>query len=292
MTTPTDADIDDLPETELLALPGEAIPAGRLTAFFTRRAEVLRLHDLDVMMLERSGNSNRHFLTFADTDPRLRQRREEDDRRRAWLAEKELLECQRRSDRLLSQIEEQMRVVDKRRREIEDNAIRLRDGRRVYVDGDRYRDEEGRVLTGVDEAEAESEHRRHPSASTWDQKREVERQAEDLRRQKERILTDQSEGLSPEERTRRLEGYEKEFAQQVAARQSEIKSQAAPVDYGSADIAGLWGEDYQISTKPAFTAAVIVPSDETKRSTETETGSATAENRKTTPSGQGGPKLG
>jgi hypothetical protein len=44
MTTPTDDDIETFPETELLALPGQAIPPGLLTAFFTRRAELLRLH--------------------------------------------------------------------------------------------------------------------------------------------------------------------------------------------------------------------------------------------------------
>jgi hypothetical protein len=91
MTTPTDDDFDDVPEAELLALPGEAIPAGRLTAFFTRRAEVLRQHELDELAFERSGNSARHFLIFPDTDPKQRQLREEEARRRAWLAELEML---------------------------------------------------------------------------------------------------------------------------------------------------------------------------------------------------------
>jgi len=37
MSAPTEDDLDNLPEAELLALPGEAIPPGRLTAFFVRR---------------------------------------------------------------------------------------------------------------------------------------------------------------------------------------------------------------------------------------------------------------
>lgn len=50
-----------------------------------------------------------------------------------------------RQDRLLLQIEEREIEIGKRRKQIEDNALRLRDGRSVYVDGDRYRDEQGRV---------------------------------------------------------------------------------------------------------------------------------------------------
>ena len=52
-----------------------------------------------------------------------------------------------RQDRLLLRIEEEQREIDKPRKQIEDNALRLCDGRRAYVDGDRYRDGEGRALT-------------------------------------------------------------------------------------------------------------------------------------------------
>lgn len=260
MATPTDDDIEALPETELLALPGQAIPAGRLTAFFTRRAELLRLHELDVMMLERSGNSVRHFLTFADTDPRLRQRREEYERRRAWLTEQEILQHRQRTDRLLAQIEDQQRAVENRRKEIDDNAIRLRDGRRAYVDGDQYRDEQGRLLQGSDRDEAAAEHRLHPEASTWEQKQEIERRAEELRRLHDNVLKNRESGEgTPEEKRQLLSGYEKEFADKVAVRQAEMGTSAASPgavpDYGSADYMAELGGEYQVSTVPAFTSA-------------------------------------
>ena len=263
MTTPTEDDLDNLPETELLALPGQAIPSGRLTAFFTRRAEILREHDLDVMMIERSGNSARHFLTFADTDPRLRQRREEHERRRAWLAEHELLEYRQRTDRLLAQIELQQRAIEKRRKEIDDNAIHLRDGRRVYVDGDQYRDEQGRILAGSDRHEAAAQHRLHPEASTWEQKQEIERRAEELRRLHEKVLKDREGGEgTPEEKQQRLSGYEKEFAEKVTARQAEMGAVAAGgrdavPDYGSADYMAELGDEYKVSSVPAFTTAAV-----------------------------------
>ena len=57
MSTPTEDDLDIVPEAELLALPGEAIPPGRLTAFFTRRAEVLYQQELDELasLVAKSG---------------------------------------------------------------------------------------------------------------------------------------------------------------------------------------------------------------------------------------------
>src|SRR5689334_699080 len=125
MSAPTEDDLDTVPEAELLAMPGEAIPPGRLTAFFTRRAEVAHQHDIDELILELSENSARHFMIFPDMDPKEKRRREEDERRRAWLAEQEMLEYAQRTDRLLAQIDDQQRAVEKRRKEIEDNAIRL-----------------------------------------------------------------------------------------------------------------------------------------------------------------------
>ena len=89
-----------------------------------------------------------------------------------------------RCDRLLVQIEISQREIEKRRKEIEDNALELRDGRHVFVDGDHYRDEQGRVLEGerrgrglrtsprktgrfdvAGAAEGQGERRRHGTAS-------------------------------------------------------------------------------------------------------------------------------
>jgi hypothetical protein len=242
MSTPTDDDLDDVPEDELLAIPGEAIPAGWLTAFFTRRAEVLHQRELDELALERSGNSARHYFIFSGMDPKQRQQREDEARRRAWLAEQEMLEYRQRTDRLLAQIEEQQRVVEKRRKEIEDNAIRLHDGRRVYVDGDHYRDGQGRFLEGRDRDEAAALHRDNPEASTWEQKQEIERRAEELQRLKDKVLKDREGGEgTPEEKQQRLSGYEKELADKIASRQNAMNAvvpgghnDSVP-DYGSTD---------------------------------------------------------
>ena len=190
-----------------------------------------------------------------------------------------------RQDRLLLRIEEEQREIDKPRKQIEDNALRLCDGRRVYVDGDRYRDGEGRALAGPDEAEAARQHQYQPDASTWEQKQEIERRAADIKRLKDKILTDREEGISPEEAGNRLSGYEKEFHDKIEARASQ-----APIDYGVADYMADYGVP---SAVPAFMEAAGNVTSETVRTlADGETGTRTAELQKTLrPSGQGALKL-
>jgi hypothetical protein len=287
MSTPTEDDLDTVPEAELLAVPGEAIPPGRLTAFFTRRAEAAHQHEIDELILELSGDSARHFIIFPGTDPKEKRRREEEERRRAWLAEQEILEYQQRTERLLAQIDGQQRVVEKRRKEIEDNAIRLHDGRCAYVDGDQYRDEQGRVLEGRDRDEAAEQHRQNPDASTWQDRQKTIDEAEKLERLKQKVLKDRGEG-TPEEKQQRLSGYEQEFQQQIEAR-----AQQAPVDYGSADYMAAYGDDYQLSTVPAFTRAAMSSHETTGPPPDTETESEAIETKNAPrPTGQGTPKPG
>jgi hypothetical protein len=190
-----------------------------------------------------------------------------------------------RQDRLLLRIEEEQREIDKPRKQIEDNALRLRDGRRVYVDGDRYRDGEGRVLSGPDEAEAARQHQYQPDTSTWEQKQEIERRAADIKRLKDKILTHREEGISPEEAGNRLSGYEKEFHDKIEARASQ-----APIDYGAVDHMTDYGVP---SAVPAFMeAAGNVTSETVRKPADGETGTRTAELQKTLrPSGQGALKL-
>ena len=59
------------------------------------------------------------------------------------------------NDHLLAQIEEQQRAIEKRRKVIDDNALKLHDGRRAYADGDQYRDDQGTVLQGGDNDKGE-----------------------------------------------------------------------------------------------------------------------------------------
>jgi hypothetical protein len=54
---------------------------------------------------------------------------------------------------------------EERRREIETRAIRLHDGRRVYVDGEEFRDGEGRALSGSDRTEAAQKAK--PDSAQW-----------------------------------------------------------------------------------------------------------------------------
>src|ERR1035438_8089817 len=54
----------------------------------------------------------------------------------------------RREDAMLALLAEQEREFEEQRQEIESRAIRLSDGRRVYVDGDDYRDAAGCKLEG------------------------------------------------------------------------------------------------------------------------------------------------
>src|SRR5207302_1602402 len=129
----------------------------------------------------------------------------------------------------------------------DDNSLRLRDGRRVYVDGDRYRDGQGRVLSGADEAEAARQHEYRPGASTWADKQSAEHQAAQAEQLRQKILKDRQEAGRGGEDVKavndRLSGYEKEFHDNIEAR-----AQQAPTDYGSAG----YMDEYALSTVPAF----------------------------------------
>src|ERR1035441_7706851 len=158
-------DLDALPKGELLTLPDGAIPPGWLTEFFARRAALVHQQDSNELSLELSGDSTHHLMIFRDMDPKEKRRRKEEEDHRRLLAEQELLDYRDRSDRLLARIEREQLVVEKHRQEIEDNALKLHDGRHVYVDGNQYRDEQGRVLEGRDRDEAVALHNEKPNAS-------------------------------------------------------------------------------------------------------------------------------
>jgi hypothetical protein len=228
----------------LLSLP-EAAAGDDIWKFWAQRAEKVQEDNIAELALERAGDSSRHLMIMPEDDPNEKQKR--DDRKRREEVEQEQRALRERQDRLLAQIEEQQFAVEQRRREIEDNALRLRDGRRVYVDGNRFRDEEGRVLSGADEAEAALQREHKPRASTWEQKQENGRQDEQLRALKEKILDDRAEGVGADEAASRLTGYEKEFAEKAAQSTAQ-----APREYGSAD----YTADYDVpSSVPPFTQA-------------------------------------
>jgi hypothetical protein len=240
---------DDMPEDEFLELPEQALP-GDLSRLWAIRSNLLHQHEYDELNRELAGEAPPRLI-FAWTSPYEKHRIEEKRRREQLEFEQAMLEISEHQDRLLRQINEEQVRITQRRKEIEDNALRLQDGRRVYVDSDRYRDGEGRLLTGADEAEAARQHEYRPDSSTWAQKQDIERREKDAQDLKDKIEQDRASGQgTPQESAQRLDVYEKEFADKVQERAAQ------PVtDYGSADYMSALGDDTQLSAVPAFMAA-------------------------------------
>jgi hypothetical protein len=275
MPTPTEDDLDAIPDDELLALPDGAIPQGWLSEFFGRRAALIHQQDTDELSLELSGDSTRHLMIFPGIDPKEKRRREEEGRRRALVADQEMQEYRERSDRLLAQIEQRQVAVEKHRKEIEDNAIKLHDGRRVYVDGSQYRDEQGRVLEGRDRDEAAALHQEKPNASTWQDRQKTIAEADELERLKQKVMNDRQEaerGGDVSVANDRLSGYEKEFQSNLEATRTDIAAET-PTDLAasySTDYMAAYGDEYTISTVPAFTKAADGQTVADRKDTETE----------------------
>ncbi len=260
MSEPTEEDLGALPEGELMALPEDEIPRGWLSQFFARKAALIRQRDSNELALELSGDSSLHLMIFRDMDPREKRRRREEEERRRLMAEQELQEYRERSDRFLQRIEQEQIAVEKHRKDIEDNALKLRDGRRVYVDGNQYRDEQGRPLEGRDRDEAAALHSQNPNASTWQDRQKTIEEAEELARLKQKVLNDRQEverGGDVSAANDRLSGYEKEF-QNALEGVPEEKAGKTPVDLAasySTDYMAAYGDEYTLSTVPAFTKA-------------------------------------
>ena len=279
-----DADDSDIPEDKLLELPEQALPDG-LSRLWAIRSGLLHERELDEVNRERAGDAPPHML-MPWNDPREIRRVQEKRRRELREYEQAMQEISERQDRLLLLIDAEEARIDERRREIDDNALRLRDGRRVYVDGDRFRDGEGRVLTGADEAEAAHQHEYHPDASTWAQKKNIDDRYTEAQRLKDKILKDRENGQgTPEQASQKLDGYESEFHDKVEAR-----AQQAPADFGSADYMADYGVP---SAVPAFNAAAGNVKPATPRNPgEDDSGTATAEIKKPSqPYIQGVPKF-
>jgi hypothetical protein len=279
MTTDDD---DNLTDDQLLELPTEAMP-GDLSRLWTARAAAIHNREFNEMVAELTGESNSHLMIFRDQDPRVKRQREEEAQRRAA---QEMQDYFERSDRLLARIDQQERVIAQRRQEIDDNTLKLHDGRRVYVDGNQYRDENGNILQGSARDEAAELHRGNPQASTWKQKQDIDEQADELQRLRDKVEGDRKGDSTPEQKRQDLAGYEKEFDDKITVRQAQM--QTTP-DYGSSDYMGAYGDDYQMSTVPAFTKAAQQSAVQDDKQTETETAQTKIAPQ---PTGQGALKLG
>jgi hypothetical protein len=267
-------DEEDAPDDKLLTMPETE---DRLQS--SRRSILGHEHQMAELYAEQNGTSRPSMLLPWST-PHEKQRLEEKHRREQLAFEQLLREVAERQDRLLEQIEHEQAAINEKRREIDDNAIRLRDGRRAYLDGDRFRDEHGVMLTGADEAEAARQHEYRPDASTWAAKQEIERRAAEVQKLYDKMLAESGQG-TPEQQIAHLDGYEKEFAAKV---------QAPPVaDYGGGD----YMSDYQLSSAPAFNDASGVAKAAAPKPKEDDSESVTADVKKPPqPFGQRGMKLG
>ena len=277
----TDGD-DSLSEDDLLAPPSQALPGNlsRLWAICSRL-----LHEREAGELSPETDVPLRAI-FPWTNPHQKRRRD----RLAY--EQAMRQIGERQDRLLLCIEDEQSKIGARTKEIEDNALRLRDGRRVYVDGETYRDGAGRGLAGVDEAEASRQHEYRPDISTWQRRREIDRQADEMRRLKEKIRQEAMGGRRPtegnlhkqpaeialsRESAARLSGYEQEFAEKVAAREEALR-------------VAVTAPDGVPSAVPAFTAAAGSPKLATgQKPNKGDTGAAAADMKKglARPEGEG-----
>ena len=282
-------DDEELTDDQLLEMPTQAMP-GDLSRLWAKRANAIYNRELNELVAELTGASSSHRMIFPDQDPVAKRQREEEAARRAA---QEMQDYFERSNRLLARIDEQERVIAKRRQEIEDNALKLHDGRRVYVDGNQYRDEQGQVLEGRDRDEAAALHNQKPHASTWQDRRKTIEEADDLARLKQKVLNDRQEaerGGDVTAATDRLSGYEKEFQNDLETTRTEIAAMA-PADLAasySTDYMAACGDEYTISTVPAFTKAANQTDQKTDKNADTETAQTKMAPQ---PSGQGALKL-
>ena len=106
MSTPTEDDLDAIPDGELLTLPDGAIPPGWLSEFFARRAALIHQQDTDELALELSGDSTPPSDDLPRYGPEGETPAQGREDRRRLLAEQEMQEYRERSDRLLARIEQ------------------------------------------------------------------------------------------------------------------------------------------------------------------------------------------
>jgi hypothetical protein len=237
---------NDIPDDKLLDMPEGDAPASSLRSNLRYQRQLVELN------AELNGTAPPRMLLPWST-PHEKRRLEEKHRREQLALEQQLRTIAERQERLLQQIEQQQAEIAVRRQEIEDNAMRLRDGRLVYVDGDRFRDEKGRVLAGADEAEAARQHEYRPDASTWNDKQDIERRRDAAQKLHDKIIADRDSGQGPPSaQAARLDSYETEFAQKVQARRDAMNQKpATTADYENAN----YMDDYQLSSAPAFNDA-------------------------------------
>ena len=140
--------------------------------------------------------------------------------------EQEEAELHHREERVLAELAEREELLREEAQRLDDRAIKLDDGRRAYVDGDCYRDNEGHELTGADRAQAEVLHVEHPNATSWQEEQQLTRKWEETQRLRHGIEAAQAGAPGTDEATA-IGAAEKMLAQ--PNQQETLK------DYGNAD---------------------------------------------------------
>jgi hypothetical protein len=265
-----DDDIETMPEDDLLTIPSGNVPPGLLTMLWARHSAVIYQRRIEELNRELSGAYTRHVMLFPGQSPEEKRRREEEEARRRYV--QAMLDIHQRSDRLLAAIEFREREIEWHRQEIEDRALKLHDGRRVYFDGTGYRDETGRVLAGEDANEAAVLDHERPDAPTWQERQKTIDQYDEMERLRKKVLQEEQkaaadgQGLSSAEMEQRqndakgrMNSYEQQFDAQVKAAHDEMAKApdvaSAYADTSLDDYAGPAGGKSK-SSEPDFTRAV------------------------------------
>ncbi|MCC7155839.1 MAG: hypothetical protein IT161_14785 [Bryobacterales bacterium] len=108
-----DDDIETMPEGDLMALPAGNIPPGLLTMLWARHAAAIYQRHIEELNLELSGAYTRHVMLYPGQSLEEKRKREEEEARRRY--EEAMRDVQRRSDRLLSDIEFREREIEMHR---------------------------------------------------------------------------------------------------------------------------------------------------------------------------------
>lgn len=161
-----DFDPTQLSDLEILSLPESNVPAGKLDAFLARRAEVIEKQETGqtALALDPAHDARQR------PDRTIEKQEEQISLQRYLVAMQGIRD---REDELIEEIEAEHRQTLRRLENIDAHAIKLRDGRRAYVDGDEFRDRYGILLRGADRQEAER--LRTKTSSTWTEQSEWEK---------------------------------------------------------------------------------------------------------------------
>jgi hypothetical protein len=240
-----------------------ALPSGDLPGLWSVRSNIMHDRQMTELAAEKAGLS-RPFMLLDWQTPHTKKLMEEQRDRERRDYEQRMADIAARQDQLLARIEDEQAAIEKEREQMRADALHLRDGRLAYADGSVYRDQNGTILTGSDEAEAAREHELRPDAPTWKQKTDLDARAAEAQRLHDQVTADRAATDAPAAE-KKLSDDEQAFAAQIAKRQDDT-SGGLP-DYGSADYA----EDYGLTSRPAFKdAAASATATLTKTDTETE----------------------